>query len=558
MNYLKTNFVAIIYSLFITMILFSCTAESTMNLVEDPEKITPNPPVLNPLGGNYDKDITVSLTTDTPGAVIYYTTDGTEPTVKSKPYVSVAPIEIMGNGTALTIKAIAVKDEPSTAISGEYKINYALVNPVAPVSPIVKSGDGKLSVSWSEVSGANCYNLYYSKTNDPSTAVQAGDDITTLNYIITGLKKEVTYFVWVKAKNSVGSSDFSTVVSAKNYAPVGYKETFSVDNISFKMVYVPGGMTFPIGNNDTDTLKIENSYWVAEKELSYELWKAVYNWATSAERGSKIYYFQNPGHQGGDTSSALTPSVVGTIKQPVTKICWRDAMVWSNALTEWYNAKNGTNFVPVFYTDAAYTTPHRDSRSGSYSSSVNTNDGGFDKPYIKSSSNGNFDILKCTADGFRILSVYEWELAARYRGNDKTNCVTGTINGFDFDNPPDSLYWTKGVSASGVPNIAAGDDKDEIFSQYAWFNNTFSPTFQTHEPGGKLPNKLGIYDMSGNVEEHCFDWNVDFWAVDTRYVKGQHWASTRYWNMEIGHWNYKSPWDVNVDRNTGFRFSRTD
>ena len=41
---------------------------------------------------------------------------------------------------------------------------------------------------------------------------------------------------------------------------------------------------------------------------------------------------------------------------------------------------------------------------------------------------------------------------------------------------------------------------DEI----AWYQGNSNST--THEVGSKLPNELGLYDMSGNVLEWCGDW----------------------------------------------------
>ncbi|MGG3024845.1 chitobiase/beta-hexosaminidase C-terminal domain-containing protein, partial [Brevibacillus parabrevis] len=95
-------------------------------------------PTANPAGGAVAAGTTVTLSTNTAGATIHYTTDGNAPTGSSPVYSTPIPIN-----SAMTIKAIAVKAgmTDSAVMSESYTIMPQAEQPTAnPTSGAVAAG----------------------------------------------------------------------------------------------------------------------------------------------------------------------------------------------------------------------------------------------------------------------------------------------------------------------------------------------------------------------------------------------------------------------------------
>jgi hypothetical protein len=111
-------------------------------------------PTFNITPGTYYADQTVSISSSESNAFIYYTTNGTDPTPASTYYSS--PISIAGNGTTLTIKAIAIKSSMtnSSVASGTWTIDKTVptVTITAITTPYISGNAGAINskdVSWS-------------------------------------------------------------------------------------------------------------------------------------------------------------------------------------------------------------------------------------------------------------------------------------------------------------------------------------------------------------------------------------------------------------------------
>jgi formylglycine-generating enzyme required for sulfatase activity len=75
-------------------------------------------------------------------------------------------------------------------------------------------------------------------------------------------------------------------------------------------------------------------------------------------------------------------------------------------------------------------------------------------------------------------------------------------------------YAARGGSQSRGYKYAGSNNIGEV----AWYDDNSSS--KTHAVGGKKPNELGIYDMSGNVYEWCSDWYGNYSAGSQRNPQG--------------------------------------
>jgi formylglycine-generating enzyme required for sulfatase activity len=155
---------------------------------------------------------------------------------------------------------------------------------------------------------------------------------------------------------------------------------------------------------------------------------------------------------------------IGT-NNPVTNVNWFDVIKWCNARSE----KNG--LTPIYYTDTTQSTIYR---TGSLEIDWDTN-----------------EMVKWGANGFRLPTETEWEFAAR----------GGT--------------QSHGYTYSGSDTVG----------KVAWYYDNSYPS--THSVGQLQPNELGIYDMSGNATEWCWDYfDVPYPSGGTIDPRGPMWSSS--------------------------------
>ena len=99
-------------------------------------------PTFSPAGGTFSSDQSVTISCATAGATIFYATNGIAPTASSTRYSG--SISVVGNGTTMTIKAIALATGYAASATGSasYAIDYSVA---VPHYAVTYSGNGSTS-----------------------------------------------------------------------------------------------------------------------------------------------------------------------------------------------------------------------------------------------------------------------------------------------------------------------------------------------------------------------------------------------------------------------------
>ena len=192
--------------------------------------LTAATPVLSPAGGNYTTAQTVTLTDSTAGAAIYYTLDGSTPSISSPKYST--PLQL---STTTTVNAVAV--------AAGYT-NSPVANATYTIT--VGGGGGTTPVAVSLSASANIDAL----ANDGSTVTAGGIDGGGYAYSLTLTGTALTWngstFTFGPSGSLNGASNTAVTLPTGNFSTLNLLAT-GVDgnqpNQSFVVTYTDGTTT---------------------------------------------------------------------------------------------------------------------------------------------------------------------------------------------------------------------------------------------------------------------------------------------------------------------------
>jgi formylglycine-generating enzyme required for sulfatase activity len=216
------------------------------------------------------------------------------------------------------------------------------------------------------------------------------------------------------------------------------------------MVNVPAG-SFQRDATATNVSTITTAYWMSKHEITRAQFSTI-----MVTDPSNITY------SGGNTD-------------PVQMTNWYHAIAYCNKLSiaeglEQVYSVTGINFGTLTYAGIPITT------------------------------NASWDAATAnrSASGYRLPTETEWMWAAMGATSDRYNGNTGI-----------------GTNTSGYLKIFAGSSGSNVIGDYAVFGYGHGETgattsFRSNPVGSKLPNEIGLYDMTGNVFEWNWDWDAPY------------------------------------------------
>jgi len=239
------------------------------------------------------------------------------------------------------IKAKNSIGESGFSPSANTKPSVFAALPVTPDTPTVVTGNRELAVSWQEVEGALFYEVWMGTTYNSADAEKNGEDLSDTSVTLADLINGTTYYVWVKAKNDIGTSGFSPMASGVPMAALGGL-TVSASNqqIIVSWASVSGATSYEVYHSTSTTIPAEPSATATTLNHTF----------TSLDNGTTYYFWVKAVNANGTSAESMASG------KPIGNIGAVTLTPGNNQLTASWSTVAGADEYEVYH-NTSYSIP---------------------------------------------------------------------------------------------------------------------------------------------------------------------------------------------------------
>ena len=323
-------------------------------------------PAFSPAGGTYIGTQSVTITSETKGATIYYTTNGTKPTTSSTKYTGAITVS-----STTTIKAIAVKDgmKNSEIASASYVIKYQITatagdgGSISPSGNVIIAEGGEQTFTITANDGYVIKSIMVDESSVAITSTYTFENVTKNHQIAVEFKEDITP---PTGKITIGNKNWSTLLKEPTFS-LFFKDAQDVmitaDDDSGKAVTIQYYLHREANAlTDNDLKNLEASRWKEYAQFSIQLDDKLVIYAKLTDKAGNVTYISSNGIVLDETPPAFSGAENNQTYATIKTITVSDTNLKSVLLNEKEQSIDGssTSHLITLNTNGTYTIKAKD------------------------------------------------------------------------------------------------------------------------------------------------------------------------------------------------------